>query len=156
MSGKERSKLQSGQLAADFTDDQIKELFENDLKNEQSMAVEVRPIPEGEEAFIFCKIKGKKNNVQAFIDNGCNCAIVRDGIPQEEFISCLLREGPIRIDVATGVKAEAQGEWATADPVNDGSFQAMKKIKEENKGNPRAKMLKNLNVPSKLGGKLMP
>ena len=92
VSGKERSKLQSGQLAADFTDDQIKELFENDLKNEQSMAVEVRPIPEGEEAFIFCKIKGKKNNVQAFIDNGCNCAIVRDGIPQEEFISCLLEK----------------------------------------------------------------
>ena len=77
--------------------------------------------------------------------------------------------------MATGVKAEAQGEWATAIPMNDGSFQAirslsmtkvtldmptlrlkglMKKIKEENKGNPRAKMLKNLNVPSKLGGEI--
>ena len=175
VSGKERSKLQSGQLASDFTDDQIKELFENDLKNEHNTGVEVRPIPEGEVAFIFCKIKGKKNDVQAFIDNGCNCAIVRDGIPQEEFRSCLLREGPIRIDVATGVKAEAQGEWATALPMNDGSFQAirslsvtkvtsdmptlrlkglMKRIKEENKGNPRAKMLKNLNVPSKLGGEI--
>ena len=109
VSGKIRSQLQTGQMAFNFSDEQIKEFFENDLKDE----VEIRNIPEGEVAFMFCKIKGKQNDVQAFIDNGCNCAILRDGIPQEEFRSCLLQEGPIRIDVATGVKVEAQGEWAT-------------------------------------------
>ena len=77
--------------------------------------------------------------------------------------------------MATGVIAEAQGEWATAIPLNDGSFQAvrslsvtkvtsdmptlrlrglMNEIKEENKGDPRAKMLRNLQVPSKLGGEI--
>ena len=56
VSGKERSKLQLGQLASDFTDEQIKELFEKDLQNEQIASVDVRPIPEGEVAFIFCKM----------------------------------------------------------------------------------------------------
>ena len=124
---------------------------------------------------MFCKIKGKQNDVQAFIDNGCNCAILRDGIPQEEFRSCLLQEGPIRIDVATGVKVEAQGEWATLLPLNDGSFQPVRslsvakvtsdmptlrlkpllnKIKSENRGNIKSKMLQNLQVPARLGGEI--
>ena len=174
VSKKVRSKLQSGQLASNFSDEQIKEFFEKDLGKENK-AVEIRPIPEGEVAFIFCKVKGRKSDVQVFIDNGCNCAIVRDGIPQDEFRSCLLRKGPIRIDVATGVKVEAQGEWATALPLNDGSFQPIRslsvtkvtsdmptlrleglldKIKEENKGNHRAKMIRNLKIPSKLGGEI--
>ena len=88
--------------------------------------MEIKTVPEGEAAFIFCKIKGKHNDVQAFIDNGCNCAIFRDA--QEEFTSCLLQEGPIRIDVATGFKAEAQGEWATLLPLNDGSHQIMRSL----------------------------
>ena len=175
VSSKERSKLQSGQLASDFTDDQLKDFFEKDLQKDEIKFVEVKPIPEGEVAFMFCKIKGLKNDVQAFLDNGCNCAIVRDGVPQEEFRSCLLREGPIKIDVATGVKVEAQGEWGTLLPLNNGSFQTIRslsvakvtsdmptlrlgkllaKIKTENTGNPRAKMLKNLQVPSKLGGEI--
>ena len=124
---------------------------------------------------MFCKIKGKQNDVQAFIDNGCNCAILRDGIPQEEFRSCLLQEGPIRIDVATGVKVEAQDEWATLLPLNDGSFQPVRslsvakvtsdmptlrlkpllnKIKSENRGDIKSKMLQNLQVPARLGGEI--
>ena len=175
VSSKIRSKLQSGQLASNFSDEQIRELFENDLKPEQHENVEIKTVPEGEAAFIFCKIKGKHNDVQAFIDNGCNCAIFRDGVPQEEFTSCLLQEGPIRIDVATGVKAEAQGEWATLLPLNDGSHQIvrslsvtkvtsdmptlrlkplLKKIKTDNREDPRTKMFKNLQIPAKLGGEI--
>ena len=175
MSPKVRSKPQSGSLASDFTDEQLKEFFEKDLQGEEIEPVVIKPIPEGEVAFMFCKIKGRMNDVQAFLDNGCNCAIVRDGVPQEEFRSCLLREGPIKIDVATGVKVEAQGEWGTLLPLNDGSFQTIRslsvakvtsdmptlrlqkllaKIKTENNGNPRAKMLKNMQIPSKLGGEI--
>ena len=175
VSSKVRSQLQTGQRASNFSDDQIKEFFENDLMKEHHDEVEVRTIPEGEVAFMFCKIKGKQNDVQAFIDNGCNCAILRDGIPQEEFRSCLLQEGPIRIDVATGVKVEAQGEWATLLPLNDGSFQPVRslsvakvtsdmptlrlkpllnKIKSENRGDIKSKMLQNLQVPARLGGEI--
>ena len=175
VSGKTRAKLQKGDLASNYTDEQIKELFENDLKKEHLEHVEVRPIPEGEAAFIFCKIRGKHNDVQAFIDNGCNCSIVRDGVPQEEFRSVLLRQGPIRIDVATGVQVEAQGEWATLLPMNDGSTQIIRslsvakvtsdmptlrlksllhKIKTEYKDNPKAKMIQNMKIPTKLGGEI--
>ena len=112
MSDKVRLKLQSGQMSFSFTDEQLVEFFEKDLEKALNKKVEVRPIPEGEVAFIFCKIKGLKNDVQAFIDHGCNCAIFKDGVPQREFRSCLLKKGPIQIDVATGVQVQAQGDWA--------------------------------------------
>ena len=51
-----------------------------------------------------------------FFDTGCNCAIVRDSITNKEFISTLLKPGPIDIDVATGVKVQASGEWGIVFP----------------------------------------
>ena len=128
VSGRVRSKLQSGLLSSNFSNDQLQEFFTNDLEAQHNKKVEVKPIPEGEVAFVFCKIKGKESEVQAFIDNGCNCAILKDGIPQREFNSCMLRSGPIQIDVATGVQVEAQGEWGTVLPLNDGSYQVLRAL----------------------------
>ena len=175
VSEKVRSKLQSGQMSSPFTDEQLVEFFEKDFKKVFKKKVEVRPIPEGEVAFIFCKIKGRQNDVQAFIDHGCNCAIFREGVPQREFRSCLLKEGPIQIDVATGLSVQAQGEWALNLPLTDGSVQLvrcltvpkvttdmpvlrlrklMNKIKSDNEDNPEAEAIQNLQVPENLGGEI--
>ena len=175
VSGKVRSKLQSGLLSSDFSNDQLQEFFTHDLEAQHNKTVEVKPIPEGEVAFVFCKIKGKESDVQAFIDNGCNCAILKDGIPQREFNSCMLRKGPIQIDVATGVQVEAQGEWGTVLPLNDGSYQVLRcltvprvtsqmptlhlrallgKIKSDNKSHKNFKSIQNIQVPQMLGGEI--
>ena len=175
VSDKVRSQLQSGQMSTPFTDDQLVEFFEKDLEKVFKKKVDVRPIPEGEVAFIFCKIKGMKNDVQAFIDHGCNCAIFKDGVPQREFRSCLLKKGPIQIDVATGMQVQAQGEWALNLPLTDGSVQLVRcltvpkvtsdmpelrlrkllnTIKNDNKDNPEAEIIQNLQIPEKLGGKI--
>ena len=63
--------------------------------------------------------------MQVFLDSGCNTAIVKDGVPQKEFNSSLLRPGPIDIDVATGIKVYTKGEWGLSLPLNDGSVQAV-------------------------------
>ena len=120
-----RNKLQLGKESVSFTNDQLRELFAKDLKVSQDL---VFPMPEGEVSFVFCKIKGKKNGIQAFIDSGCNCAILRDGIPQQELNSCMIQEGPIPIDVATGVVVNALGEWASALPLANGSYQVMRAL----------------------------
>ena len=167
VSGKVRTKLQSGLLSSNFSNDQLQEFFTHDLEAQHNKKVDVKPIPEGEVAFVFCKIKGKESDVQAFIDNGCNCAILRDGIPQREFNSCMLRKGPIQIDVATGVQVEAQGEWGTVLPMNDGSYQVLRcltvprvtsqmptlhlrtllgKIKSDNKQHKNFKSIQNIQV----------
>ena len=58
------------------------------------------PVPEGEISFVFCKIKGKKSAIQAFIDSGANCCVMAEGVPQREMDACKLQDGPISIDVA--------------------------------------------------------
>ena len=78
------------------------EFFENNLKKEGTENPIVHPFPDGEILFVLRKIKG---NTQA--DTGCNTAIVKDGIPQTEFNTILLRSGPIDIDLAMGVKVYA-------------------------------------------------
>ena len=144
----------------------------NDLEKDGTPAV-IKPIPEGEVSFIFCKIKGKKSDVQTFIDCGCNCAIARDGVPQQEFRSCMIRKGPIPIDIATDIKVEARGEWGTLLPLADGSYQAVKcltvdkvtadmpemrlrkflsKVKSENKDHRDINNIASLQVPEVLGG----
>ena len=120
-----RNKLQLGKNSASFTNDQLRDLFAKDLKIPQDL---VCPMPEGEVSFVFCKIKGKKNGIQAFVDSGCNCAIFKDGIPRADLISYKIQEGPIPIDVATGVVVNALGEWASAIPLANGSYQVMRAL----------------------------
>ena len=166
-----RKKLQKGDISCLFSNDQLTELFINDLKKEGVKNPRVDPMPEGEVAFIFCMIKGKKSDVQVFIDPGCNCAIMKDGIPQQEFDSCKLQNGPIQIDVATGISVNAEAEWGIRLPLENGSYQVvrgltvsrvtsdmprlrlkkvLKKIKTENKSFDH----QNIQVPEKLGGEI--
>ena len=172
VSDKVRNKLQSGKMSAWYDNEQLKKLFMNDLEKDGKPAV-IKPIPEGEVSFIFCKIKGKRSDVQTFIDCGCNCAIARDGVPQQEFRSCMIRKGPIPIDIATDIKVEARGEWGTLLPLADGSYQAVKcltvdkvtadmpemrlrkflsKVKSENKDHQDINNIASLQVPEVLGG----
>ena len=124
----ERSKLQTGDLCVPFPDKQLTDFFVNDLQGKGFKAnkYNVLPVPEGDVAFVFCKIKGKKSSIQAFIDSGANCAIMADGIPQREMDSCKLQDGPISIDVATGVVVHATGEWGSVLPLSDGSLQVIR------------------------------
>ena len=87
----------------------------------------------------------------------------------------MLRKGPIQIDVATGVQVEAQGEWGTVLPLNDGSYQVLRcltvprvtsqmptlhlrallgKIKSDNKSHKNYKSIQNIQVPQMLGGEI--
>ena len=86
------------------------------------------PVPEGEVAFVFCKIKGRKSELQAFIDSGANCCIMRDGIAENELVSCKLQDGPIGIDVATGIVVYASGEWGSVLPLADGTQQVVRSL----------------------------
>ena len=175
VSKKVRRKLQSGEMSKNFSNSELVEFFKNDLNNEGEDGAIVHPIPEGDVSFIFGKICGKKNDVQVFFDNGCNCAIVRDSIPENEFRAALLDKGPIDIDVATGIKVQASGEWGMMLPLEDGSYQAVRclavpqvtakmptmylkpllhDIKKEHKGHPDIAKLNNLQVPQALGGNI--
>jgi len=135
----------------------------NDLEKDGTPAV-IKPIPEGEVSFIFCKIKGKRSDVQTFIDCGCNCAIARDGVPQQEFRSCMIRKGPIPIDIATDIKVKARGEWGTqavkcltvdkvtADMPEMRLRKFLSKVKSENKDHRDINNIASLQVPEVLGG----
>merc|ERR1712030_80301 len=119
--------------------------------------------------------QGRKSSVQVLFDTGCNCAIVRDSIPEREFKSSLLRPGPIDIDVATGVKVQASGEWGMIFPLQDGSYQVMRslavprvtadmskmylrpllgEIRRKYSSHPEIANLNNLKVPQVLGGEI--
>ena len=88
----ERTKLQAGKLCVPFSNQQLKDFFINDLKSKGHKAgkFSVLPVPEGEISFVFCKIKGKKSAIQAFIDSGANCCIMAEGVPQREMDACKL------------------------------------------------------------------
>ena len=51
---------------------------------------------------------------------------MRDGIPENELRSCKLQNGPITIDVATGISVNATGEWGCALPLLDGTHQLVR------------------------------
>ena len=124
----ERNKLQAGDMCVPFSNEQLKDFFVKDLKSKGHFATRdnVIQVPEGQIAFVFCKIKGKHSGIQAFIDSGANCCIMSDGIPQRELNSCKLQDGPIPIDVATGMVVHASGEWGSALPLSDGSHQLLR------------------------------
>ena len=168
----ERIKLQSGDLNVPFSNQQLQDFFVSDLKTKGFKASRktVNPVPEGEIAFVFCKIKGKQAGIQAFIDSGANCCIMSDGVPQRELNSVKLQDGPINIDVATGIVVQASGEWGSALPLNDGTHQLLRgltvprvtsdmptmrlgpwfeKIKANELDND---LLQNVSIPKELGG----
>ena len=122
VSKKVRSKLQTGETHSNFLNTELKEFFTNDLMDEGIKNPVVHSVPEGEVSFVFGLIQGRKSSVQVFFDTGCNCAIVRDSIPDKEFKSTLLKPGLIDIDIATGVKVQNSGEWGMMFPLQDRSY----------------------------------
>ena len=166
---KNRESLQSGESAMMMDDDEIHTFFTNDMRRISSTA-EVHKIPHGEPVFVFCVIQGLSNPVMAFIDSGANCWLAQEGIPENEFISVKLSEGPIPLSVASGITTYANAEYASLLPLSNGNFQCVRgltlkkvtgdmpelnliptfdHIKRECKSNKR---IQNLKVPSMVGG----
>ena len=77
-----RELLQSGEMAMDMSDNEMLEHHKSDPKINQDTII--HGIPPGEPIFVFCVFKGKRSNIQAFFDSGCNCWLALDDIPQEE------------------------------------------------------------------------
>ena len=107
-----------------------------------------------------------------FVDSGCNCWLAQEGIPEKEFISVKLTEGPIPLSVASGMTTYASAEYASLLPLANGSYQtvrgltlkkvtrdmpmlnlvpAFEQIKSECASNRR---VQNLKVPSAVGGQI--
>ena len=120
-----RDKLQSGEAAKMMSNDEVANMFTNDMKM-ISKEASVHPIPKGEPVFIFCIFKGKNGPVQAFIDSGANCWLALDGIPQNELVSAKMNDGPIELGVASGMTVYAKAEWASLLPLADGTHQCVR------------------------------
>ena len=167
----ERAKLQAGDICTNLSNEGLVEFFKDDSRlgtNKNN----VLGIPKGDVAFVFCIIKGQKSGIQTFIDNGCNCCILRDGIPEKELRSCKLQNGPISIDVATGITVNATGEWGCALPLLDGTHQLVRGLTvpkvtsdmplmqlrpvldEIKTAQPRNKDLQKIQIPEFLGGQV--
>ena len=50
----------------------------------------------GKAIFMFTEIAGKTRDVQIFFNTGCNCTILREGVPQTQFMSMMLKKGAYR------------------------------------------------------------
>ena len=120
-----REKLQSGEASQMMTDDEVADLFTNDMRKLKS-SPSINPIPKGEPVFIFCIFEGRKGPIQAFIDSGANCWLALDGVPQEELVSAKLDSGPIPLGVASGMVTFAEAEWASLLPLADGTHQCVR------------------------------
>ena len=97
---------------------------------------------------------------------------MRDGIPENELKSCKLQGGPITIDVATGIRVQATGEWGCALPLQDGKHQIVRGLTvpkvtadmsvmqlrpvldEIKSSEPHNKELQKIQVPKFLGGQV--
>ena len=95
-----REMLQKGEASRMMTDDQITEFFTADMKKISPHST-VCPIPKGVPVFIFCVFEGKLGPIQSFIDNGANCWLSLDGIPQDHLTSVKLCDGPITLGAAS-------------------------------------------------------
>ena len=167
----DRQALQDGNAFHPMNDDEIHEFFSADMRKIDPSAV-VNKIPDGEPVFIFCVVQGLCNPVMTFIDSGANCWLARTGIPEKEFISTKIGEGPIPLNVASGITTFANAEWASLLPLSNGNYQAVRgltlqkvtadmpelnltpafeKIKSEHSGDKR---ISNLTVPSVVGGNI--
>ena len=94
-----------------MSDKEIPEYFKSKLLKSNVKHPDVRPIPEGEPVFIMNIFKGRTRPLLAFIDSGCNCWVAKEGVPQRELISAKLRDGPIKVGVASGIIVNASGGW---------------------------------------------
>ena len=168
---RDRESLQSGKSSLMMNDNEIFEFFTHDMRKMQSSA-EISKIPDGEAVFIFCVVAGLNNPVMTFIDTGANCWLSKEGIPEKEFISVKLADGPIPLSVAGGSTAYASAEYASLLPLVNGNYQAVRgltlkrvtgcmpelsltaaydQIKQQCSKNRR---IQNIKVPSIVGGEV--
>ena len=169
LTSRNREDLQQGIVSCPMEDKDLVKYFEDGLKGD-GVSDDVVPIPEGESVFILNLIQGKTRPLLAFMDNGCNCFVAKEGVVEKELKSAKLRHGPIDVGVASGINVQASGEWASLLPLEDGRYQivkglTMKKVtqdmpkikllevfnalKAENKD---VKCIQNLRVPKFIGG----
>ena len=120
-----REKLQTGEASQMMSDEEITNLFTNDMRRMKDSS-SIQPIPKGEPVFIFCIFQGKKGPIQAFIDSGANCWLALDGVPQDELVSAKMEDGPIPLGVASGMVTYAEAEWASLIPLADGTQQCVR------------------------------
>ena len=167
----DRRKLQTGESSLQLSDDEICDYFTADMRHRGDSST-VHPIPKGEPVFIFSIFQGKKGAVQSLIDSGANCWLAKDMVPQSEFTSMKLMDGPIPIGVASAKTVYATAEWASLIPLSDGSYQSVRgltldkvtgdmtelklvpvfeQIKKENKSLDK---IQNLKVPNIIGGEV--
>ena len=170
LSSQEKEDLQAGMSSRNMSDEEIPEYFKSKLKSSNGKYPDVKPIPEGEPVFIMNIFKGRTRPLLAFIDSGCNCWVAKEGVPQRELISAKLRDGPIKVGVASGIIVNASAEWASLIPLADGSKQAVRGLTMPNvtqdmpeinmvevfdaikKTHKDVKKIQNLNVPKRIGG----
>ena len=164
-----RRLLQAGKVSKMMTNDELNEVFTNDMRRTNQNAT-IRGIPSGDPVFIFCVFKGRKNDVMTFIDCGANVWLAQDGVPQNELTSVKMKDGPIPLGVASGITTYAEAEWSSLIPLADGTFQCvrgltLKQVTAEmpqidlnpaleliKKDCPGDKRIKNLKVPKLVGG----
>ena len=170
LSSQEIEDLQAGMSSRNMSDEEIPEYFKSKLLKSNVKHPDVRPIPEGEPVFIMNIFKGRTRPLLAFIDGGCNCWVAKEGVPERELVSAKLREGPIKVGVASGIIVNASAEWASLIPLVDGSKQAVRGLTMPNvtqdmpeinmvevfnaikKTHKNVKVIQNLKVPNKIGG----
>ena len=117
----DRMKLQTGEANRNMMNDQLVDSFAENEKKENLL-----PIPSGFPVFLLCIIQGKLSPGRVMIDSGANCWLAQDGIPQTEFMSAKIFEGPIPLGVASGMTAFAEAEWASLIPLEDGTKQIVR------------------------------
>ena len=165
----EREALQLGDSAQMMSDDEVYELFTHDMRK-MNTDPKIHRIPAGEPVFIFCLVQGFTKPVMCFVDSGANCWLAKEGIPEKEFLSAKLCDGPIPLSVASGITAYAKAEYASMLPLDDGSYQCVRgltlekvtgdmpelclesvfnSLKIQCKGN---QTIQNLKIPQVVGG----
>ena len=107
-----------------MNNEELHEFFTADMRKINPDAT-VHKIPEGEPVFIFSVIQGLQNSIMAFIDSGANCWLAKEGIPEREFVSSKLADGPIPLYVASGITTYASAEYGSLIPLSNGDFQTV-------------------------------
>ena len=54
-------------------------------------------VPEGEPLFLFSSAVGKTRPINVFYDKGCSHVVFREGVPQHELVSVMIKKGPLTI-----------------------------------------------------------
>ena len=83
----------------------------------------IDPVPPGDPMFLFFPIQGKTRALNAFHDPGCWSALFKQGVPENELKSHLLKRGPFQIGGVAGIKSVANDEWVVALETSEGRHQ---------------------------------